>query len=113
MQHVQFDMRLVFRHHRQRLLALCTVVAPNSPDAAPLVAQASAARVLATLGHLALRSAKPARKSATRAQPPGCVEIEDGLRPLESQRERLVVVPVDDPRLAGDQRALPLPPLAV
>src|SRR5262249_45966314 len=49
----------------------------------------------------------------TRAQPPRSVEEDDGFRAFEPERRRLVVVAVDDPSLASEQRALPFSPLVV
>ena len=70
-------------------------------------------RVLAALGHLANGLAKPPHKRATRAQPPGTIEKDDGFRAFEPEGKRLVVVAVDDPILASEQRALPFSPLVV
>jgi hypothetical protein len=83
------------------------------PNAAPLVAQASVDRVLATLGHLANGLAKPPHKRATSAQPPSSIEKDDGFRAFEPEGKRLVVVAIDDPSLASEQRALPVSPLVV
>src|SRR4029077_6208264 len=88
-------------------------VAPNPPYAAPLVAQASVDRVLAALGHLADGLAEPPYKCATSAQPPRSVKKDDGSRASEPEGKRLVVVAVDDPSLASEQRALPFSPLVV
>ncbi len=95
------------------VLGVCMAVAPNPPNAAPLVPQASGDRVLATLGHLANGLAEPPRHRAARAQPPRSIEKDDGVRALEPEGQRLVVVAIDDPRLASEQDALPVSPLVV
>src|SRR4051794_27661116 len=106
-------MRPVPQDLRPCVVTCRTAVAPNPPNGAPPVAQSSVERVLATLGHLTNRLAKPSHKRPTRAQPPRSLEKDDGFRAFEPEGERLVVVAVDYPGRATEQRALPFSPLVL
>jgi hypothetical protein len=105
--------RPVLRDLGAYVLRFRTAVAPDPHNAAPLIAQASVERVIATLGPLADGLTKSPHKRATRAQPPRTVEKDNGVGALEPEGERLVVVAVDDPGLTGEQLALPFSPLVV
>src|SRR3954469_24367368 len=79
------------------------------PMAKPLVVQPSPERIVAPPNRLP----QAAQERASRAHPPGRVEKHNGVRAFDAEFECLVVVAVGDPRVAGEQAALFLAPLAL
>jgi hypothetical protein len=86
---------------------------PDDADKSPFIAQSSSYGVLATFGHRSDWVPKSAHECTTCAGPPRRVENHDRIRAFEPKLERLVVVPVGDPRVACEQAALLVPPLVI
>lgn len=94
-------------------LGLGAAEAPDATGERPLIPQPPPGRIVAPFGHLANRLPNTAHQRASCTYRPGRVENHDRVRTFEAQVECLVVVPISDPRVAGEQRSLFFTPLAV
>jgi hypothetical protein len=114
-EHVQRRMLRALRQDREFSFALRVAASADAPCQRRFVVKPSPGGLIAAgwQREASRTLAYPARERALCADPPGCIEEHNRVRPLDPQVERGVIVAVDDPFPSREQFSLLVSPLVL